>query len=180
MKLTKAQKKEKAKEFAEILKSNPDLYLTQYQGLTFQNLAELRKELRPMRAGYRVVKNSMLANALKGAGIEGADAKLLEGPNAVLFARGDDPVSPARVLAKFAKTNDKLKIKAGYIDRKWLGAADCIRLASLGTKPELIGQLAGALYCTVAQAAWVLAAPMQKLALALKAVQEKKSAGAAA
>jgi large subunit ribosomal protein L10 len=143
-------------------------------------MAELRKELRPMRCGYRVVKNSMLANALKTAGIEGADAKLLEGPNAILLAGKDDPVSPARVLAKFARANDKLKIKAGYIGKRWIGSAECIRLATLGTRPELLGQLAGALYSTVGQAAWVLAAPLQKLALALKAVQEKKGAGAAA
>ena len=180
MKLTRAQKKEKAKEFAELLKGSSDLYLTEYQGLTFHNMAELRKELRPLRCGYRVVKNSMLSNALKSAGIEGADAKMLEGPIAVLLAGKDDPVSPARIMARFAKTNDKLKVKAGYISRKWIGAAECIRLSTLGTRPELLGQLAGTLYSTVGQVAWVLAAPLQKLALALKAVQEKKSAGAAA
>ena len=71
MKLTKQQKREVAKQMAEALRKAPHLYLTQYQGLKFIELAELRKKLKPVSCKYRVVKNSLMGYALKDAGIDG-------------------------------------------------------------------------------------------------------------
>ena len=175
MKLTKEQKKKKAQELAEILKASEHLYFTGYKGLKFQEMTELRQQLRPLSCSYRVVKNALLAHALKGAGININDKKLLDGPNALLFASKDDPVSPARVLVEFAKDKESLKIKAGYVGGKWVNSAECRKLSAIGTKPELLGKLSGTLYSAVGQAAWVLAAPIQDLALTLKALQEKRA-----
>lgn len=180
MKLTKEQKKEQSKGLSEVLKGSAHMYFTEYQGLKFHDLAELRAQLKPMRCGYRVIKNSMLHHALKQAGVTVEAESLLEGPNAVLYAQQDDPVSPAKVLFKFAKTHQQLKLKAGFVGGKWMSAVDCQKLSTLGTRPELLTQLAGTLYSTVGQSAWVLAAPIRDFVLVLKAVQEKKGAEAKA
>ncbi|MDE2291187.1 MAG: 50S ribosomal protein L10 [Elusimicrobia bacterium] len=182
MKLTREQKKTVSKELAKTLKDSGSVFFTQYQGLKFVELEQLRKTLKPMKARYRIVRNTTLSHALKEAGISGAAADLLKGPGAILFAPGDDPVSPAKALVKFAKEAEALKLRGGYVGGQWMTPEECKALASIGTKPELLGKLANALYSSVAQGAWVLAAPIRDLVLALKAVEEKqkKSAGAAA
>jgi ribosomal protein L10 len=101
----------------------------------------------------------------------------------MVIVDSDDPVSPAKALAAAAKQFPVFKIKAGYVSSQWMSSADCQKLSSLGSKPELLAKLAGALYASVSQVAGVLQAPMRDLALALAALEEKKkkeSAGAAA
>ena len=181
MKLTKEQKKEVSRQLGETLKASGNIFFTNYQGLKFVEIDELRKQLRPMKAKYRIVRNTTLGHALKEAGIDLKDPSLLKGPAAILFAPGDDPVAPAKALFKFAKEAEALKLRGGYIGGVWMTPEECKALASLGSKPELLGKLANALYSAVAQGACVLAAPIRDLVLVLKAVEEKqKSAGAAA
>jgi large subunit ribosomal protein L10 len=80
MKLTKNEKIEKARALAESLQKAPHLFFTQFQGLKFGEIEELRAKLRPIRCRYGVVKNTLLRHALKSAGVEGSDPKLLNGP----------------------------------------------------------------------------------------------------
>lgn len=179
MKLTKQQKKEQAKELAKVLKSFPQLYVTEYKGLKFQELDSLRAKLRPIKGSYSVVKNSLLGNAIKEAGIPAAAAELLKGPVALTVAK-DDPVAAAKVLVDFSKEFPNLKIKAGFVGDKWMDPADCKRLSAIGSRQQQLGQLAGVLYSAVGQGAWVLAAPIRDLALVLKALEQKQSAASAA
>lgn len=180
MKQTKTQKKEASKTLAETLKEASYIYFTEYQGLKFQELASLRSKLKPLKCSYKVVKNSILDHALRQAGVSAADAKLFAGPNAVLIPKGDDPVGAARVLAQFAKEFPALKIKAGYVDAKWMGPVDCEKLSKLGSRPQLLAQLAGVLYSTTSQSAAVLAAPIRDFVLVLKALEEKRKTAPAA
>ncbi len=181
MKLTKEQKKEKSKELAKTLKGSAHIYFTQYQGLKFKEMDDLREKLASLGSSYKVYKNSILAHALKDAGITVEGGKeFLGGPNAVLVGAEDDPVSPARVLVKFAGEFEALKVKGGYVDGKWLSPEECVQLSTLGTKPEVLGKLANVLYSAVAQSAWVLAAPIRDMVLVLKALEEKKKSEAAA
>ena len=174
MKLTKNQKIEKSKALAEKLKSSPHLFFTEYQGLKFQELDELRAKLRPLHCRYAVIKNNLVRYALQNAGIDGAAAELLEGPVGMVVSDSDDPVSPAKVLAAFAKQYPFLKIKAGLVGRRWMTPDECRKLSTLGSKPELLAKLAGALYSAVAQSAMVLQAPIRDMALVLRALEDKK------
>lgn len=174
MKLTKNQKIEKSKELADKFKSAPHLFFTEYKGLKFQELDELRAKLRPLRCRYAVLKNSLIRYALKNAGVESADAKLLKGPVGLVVSESDDPVAPAKVLAAFAKQYPLLKVKAGLVSNKWMSPSDCQKLSTLGTKPELLAKLAGALYGAVAQSAGVLQAPIRDMVLVLRALEEKR------
>lgn len=180
MKLTKGQKQEVSKQLAEVFKNSSHLYFTAFQGLKFIELAQLRAKLRPLSAKYQVVKNRIVGHALKEAGISGVDAALLKGPVGLIVGKGTDPVSAAKVLQAFAKDFPLLKVRAGYVDSKWLSSQDCVKLSTLGTKPELLASLAGTLYNTVSQTAGVLQAPIRDLALAIKAVADKKGSEAPA
>ena len=174
MKLTKNDKIEKAKKMAEGLGKAPHLFFTEFQGLKFVELDELRARLRPLHCRYAVVKNSVVRFALKNAGADGADPKLLKGPVGMVISENDDPVSPAKVLAAFSKQFPKLKVKAGFVGRKWISPSECRTLSTVGSRPELLAQLAGALYSAVGQSAGVLAAPLREFVGVLAALEEEK------
>ena len=182
MKLTKVQKTDKAKDLAEKLKAAPHLFFTEYQGLKFKELDELRAKLRPLRCRYAVVKNSLVRYALKNAGLEGPDAKLLKGPVGMVVADNDDPVAPAKVLAAFAKQFPKLKLKAGVVNQKWMTPAECAHLSTLGSKQELLGKAVNLMYTLISQPLAVMQAPTRDVLLVVKALEQKKKSesGAAA
>ncbi len=182
MKLTKTEKMDKSKALALELKDAPHLFITEFQGLKFVELDELRNKLRPLHCRYAVVKNSLIKYALKNAGIEGADPKLFKGPLGMVVSESEDPVAAAKVLAAFSKQFPLLKVKAGFVSKKWMTPAECQTLSTIGSKPELLAKLAGALYSAVAQSAQVLQAPIRDMVQVLKALEEKKSkeSGAAA
>ena len=76
MKLTKQQKIESSKVLAEKLKAAPHLFFTEFQGMKFVELDELRMQLKPLKCRYAVVKNSLIKYALKNAGVDGIDQGL--------------------------------------------------------------------------------------------------------
>ncbi len=174
MKLTKSDKIERAKALAESLQKAPHLFFTEFQGLKFTELDDLRGKLRPLRCRFAVIKNSLVRYALKNAGVDGGDSKLLKGPIALVVSQEDDPVAPAKVLAAFAKQFPQLKIKAGLVSRRWMSPAECDKLSTLGGRPELLGKLAGTLYSAISQAAGVLQAPVRDFVLVLKALEDKR------
>ncbi|MBI4377283.1 MAG: 50S ribosomal protein L10 [Elusimicrobia bacterium] len=180
MKLTKNQKIEKSKEIADTLKKAPHLFFTEFQGLKFVEMDELRGKLKPLRCRYAVIKNSLIRYAFKNAGVDGVDPKLLKGPVGMVVSESEDPVAAAKVLAAFAKQFPQFKIKAGFVGQKWMTPADCQKLSTLGTKSEVLAKLVGTLYSAVAQSAGVLQAPIRDMVLVLRALEEKKKAEGAA
>ncbi len=175
MKYTKKEKVEKSKELAVEFGKTANLFFADFQGLKFQEMAELRSKVAPMKGRFQVLKNSMLRFALKGAGFEGAKTDLFKGQTAMLLAPGEDPVAAAKVLAAFAKQFPAFKFKAGWVGGAWLGAEDVKKLSALATKPELLTKLASVLYGAMANMAAVLAAPARDLAMTLKALEAERS-----
>ena len=179
MKVTRVQKKELSEKLAAELKQSSGVFFASYQGLKFQNMTELRSRLSGAKCRFRVVRNAVVSNAVKGAGIGASEPALFKGPLAVAIQNGGEIVPAAKILAAFEKEFPALKLKACYSDSVWYNQNECKRLSSLASRPELLGSLAGALYSSVAQIAAVLQAPMRDLAYALKAVGDKKGAAAA-
>ncbi|MDD5656499.1 MAG: 50S ribosomal protein L10 [Elusimicrobia bacterium] len=182
MKLTRKEKVEKSKDIADKLKNSPHLFFTEYQGLKFKELDELRAKLRPLRCRYAVIKNSLIRHALKGAGIPAADVKLLKGPVGMVVSDLDDPVAPAKVLAAFAKQYPFLKVKAGLVSQKWMSPAECQTLSRLPSRPELIAKAVGMMYSVICQPVSLMQAPARDVLLVVKALEQKKKSqsGAAA
>jgi large subunit ribosomal protein L10 len=180
MKLTKEQKKDIARQLAQKFAGSPGVFFTQYQGLKFVDLAQLRSKLKPAGCRYQVMKNTLVANALKEAGMGGAEPALLKGPVGIVVGEKGDPVGAAKALAAFAKDFPLLKIKAGFVEKKWLGAAQVAQLAKLGTRPEMLSALAGTLQGLLSGTAGLLQAPLSQMALLIKALHDKKSGEAPA
>ena len=180
MKKTKQEKIETSKTLAEALKKAPHLFFTEFQGLKFQELDELRSKLRPLKCRYAVIKNSTVRYALKNAGIDGVDPKLLKGPVGMVVADTDDPVAPAKVLAAIAKQFPLLKVKAGFVGAKWMTPAECQTLSTLPGKQELMGKVVNVIYSVVSNAVAIAQAPTRDMVMVVKALAEKKSKEGAA
>jgi len=177
MKLTKAQKKDRSAKLAEELKSASGIFFASYQGLKFVNLAALREKLAPAKARFRVERNSIVFHALENAGIGKApETATLKGPTAVALQKDGDLVEAARVMAAFEKEFPALKLKACYSSDAWYNADECKKLATLGTRTEVLCRLLGNLHGCISQTASVLQAPMRDLAFALQALHDKKTA----
>ena len=83
MNLTKDQKKQKSQNLATEITTAGTVFFTAYQGLKFVDMAELRAQLVPTGAKFRVERNAIVEHAISQAKIEGADAKLFQGPTAI-------------------------------------------------------------------------------------------------
>lgn len=147
--MKKSEKVQTVATLAEKLSASPNLYLTDFTGITVKNMTDLRRRFRAEGAEFVVVKNTLALRALEAASVSGLN-ELLAGPTGIVFA-GDDPVSAARVLADFQKEQeDRPTIKAGMVDGKQVGVAEIKKLASLPTRDVLLAQLGAALQSPMA------------------------------
>ena len=149
--------------------------LTEYRGLTVRQLSELRKQLRAVSAEYKVVKNRLARLAGTGAGLAEL-APHLKGPTGMVISK-NDPVAVSKALHTFARTNQALAIKAGYIEGRMLQAAELKALSELPSKEALRSQLVGAIQGPLAQIVGLLTSVQREIAYVLS--ERGKSAGEA-
>ena len=138
--------------------------LTEYRGLSVQQLSDLRKQLRSVSAEYKVIKNRLARLALSP---ELAEVKgLLKGPTGMIIAK-DDPVAVTKTLHTFARTNQALVIKAGYIEGRVLQPDGLKALADLPSREALRAQVVGAITGPLTQIVSLLRAPQRELVYVL-------------
>lgn len=135
-------KKAQVAELIEALKGATTGVLVDYRGLTVEEDTKLRNDLRAAGVKYFVVKNTLLRLAANQTGLEDLDS-ILHGPTALAIS--EDAVAPAKVLADFAKTNETLEIKSGFMDGKVLSLDEIKTLAKTPSKEVLIAKLMGSL-----------------------------------
>src|SRR3989338_28448 len=164
---------ESVKKLEEKIKENPNLVVTNYQGLTTPELNELRSKLKPVGCEYNIVKNTLTRISLKNAGLEDF-TKYFTGPTAVAFQKGD-AASLAKIVFEFSKSNEKLKIIAGFLAGKILSDKEIKVLATLPSREVLITKVAISLNAPLQNLATVLNAPLQKLAMVLKSLEQKQA-----
>lgn len=170
--MNRTEKQSAVKSFAEKLKGAKSFVLADYCGLTVGQMTDLRRKLAASKSSLRVIKNRLFKIALKELSIEGLDEHL-KGP--VAFAYSDaDPVMPAKVLSAFAKGNEKLKIKVGFMDSKVLNLKMLGELASLPTREVLLSRVLGSINAPARNLACVLAAVPRQLVTVINAIKEKK------
>lgn len=114
-------------------------FLVGYEGINCADVTSLRQKLRKSGAQMAVVKNTLVKRAIKDTKAQNLSAHL-DGANAMIWA-GEDPVAPAKVLADFAKGNEKLVVKAGFVDGTVVSADDVQALAKMPSKQELQAKL---------------------------------------
>jgi large subunit ribosomal protein L10 len=145
--------------------------VTHYMGLTVAELTDLRLRLRKEGAALKVVKNTLVQKALDGAIGEAADS-LFKGPVAIAY--GPDPVSAAKVVAEYAKGNDKLSIVGGILGQTTVLDEKAVKsLATLPSLDQIRSQLIGLLNSPATKVAGIVQAPAAQLARLFSAYASK-------
>ena len=142
------------------------LALAEYRGLTVEALNKLRVDARSKGVYLHVLKNTLARRAVAGTPFEAA-AESMVGP--LIYGFSEDAVAAAKVIADFAKTNDKLVIKGGAYGGKALDVNDVKALAAVPSKEVLLSQIAG-----------LLKSPVQRTAAVLAALAQQRGGGAEA
>ena len=148
--------------------------ITEYRGLTVQQLSDLRKQLKAVQSEYKVVKNRLARLAVKELALDSL-ATHFKGPTGLVFT-AKDPVPMAKALQTFARTNPALTIKVGLVEGKVVAPAELKALADLPSKEALRSQLVGALQGPLSQLVSLLAAPQRELVRILEARSKQSEA----
>jgi len=131
------------------------LVMAEYRGITVADMTKLRSDARSKGVALSVLKNTLARRAVAGSAFE-VVADQMTGP--LIYGFSEDAVAAAKVVADFAKTNDKLVIRAGVYGGKALDADGVKQLASIPTKEVLLAQLCGLLMSPISRTAVVLGA----------------------
>lgn len=174
--LTRAEKVALVEQLTEKLQRAQAVVLTDFRGLDVAATNELRARLRKEGVEYRVVKNTLIRRAAAQAGIEGLDS-LLEGPTALAFGY-DDPVVPARELARFAKDFNQLQIKGGILQGRVIDTKEIQRLAELPSRDELLAKVVGGMQAPLYGLVGVLTATLRSFVYAVDALRRQREAEA--
>jgi large subunit ribosomal protein L10 len=166
------KKQQEIKKLIEKFKTMKGLILTEYQGLTVEEISNLRSKLRPFASEYIVVKNTLSKVAFKKVGIE-IEGKGFRGPVALVIENGD-VVHPAKVVVEFAKANPKLKIKFGFLDGEFINSSVVEHLSSIPSKELLIARLVRSISMPVINLINVLIVNTIKLVVVLDVVAKKR------
>ena len=135
------------------------LVLAEYRGITVADLTKLRSTARSNGVSLSVFKNTLARRAVAGSAFE-VVSDLMTGP--LIYSFSEDAVAAARVVADFAKTNDKLVIRGGAYGGKALDMNGVKQLASIPSKEVLLAQLLGLMQSPISRMARVLAAIAEK------------------
>ena len=152
--MDRSQKEELVTHMRDTLQQAASVIVAKQTGLTVAEVTQLRRNMRGAGAEFKVLKNTLAHIAFKGTDLEKMSS-LFEGPTALGYSK--DPVAAAKVLSKFAESNEKLLIIGGYLAGQVLDAKGVKSLANLPSLDELRGKIVG-----------VLAAPATKIALLAK------------
>ncbi|MFZ2650695.1 MAG: 50S ribosomal protein L10 [Burkholderiaceae bacterium] len=137
------------------------LALAEYRGLSVDHLNALRKQARERGVYLHVLKNTLARRAVVGTPFEVASASMV-GP--LIYGFSQDAVAAAKVIADFARGNDKLIVRAGAHAGRALDAAAVKALADIPSKDVLLAQLLGLMQSPISRLARVLAAIAEKRA----------------
>ena len=149
--------------------------MTECSGLQVNHVTELRRQLRGVKAEFRVMKNTLAARAVEGTQIVAAKPHF-KGPLAVLIGY-DDPAVATKILRDFIKAEkreEKIKITMGVLDGNLLQAEQLLAVASLPSKAVLISMLLSAMQGPARGLVYALSGLMRGLVGVLAAIQDKK------
>ena len=166
MSLNRSEKEAVVAEVAGLAAQAQTLVMAEYRGITVADMIKFRANARSQGVSLSVLKNTLARRAVAGTSFESV-ADQMTGP--LIYGFSTDAVAAAKVVADFAKTNDKLVIRGGAFAGKTLDVNGVKELASIPSKEVLLAQLCG-----------LLMSPMSRTAVVLGALAAKKGEAAAA
>ena len=155
MSLNRSEKQAVIDEVTGLAAKAQTLVMAEYRGITVADMTRLRSQARDKGVNLSVLKNTLARRAVAGSSFE-VLAEQMTGP--LIYGFSTDAVAAAKVVSDFAKTNDKLVIRAGAYGGKALDVDGVKQLASIPSREVLLAQLCGLLMSPISRAAVVLGA----------------------
>jgi large subunit ribosomal protein L10 len=149
------------------------IVLAEYRGMSVASMTVLRAQARKSGVYLRVLKNTLVRRAVDGTDFSGL-ANDMVGP--LVFGISPDPVTTAKVMNDFAKSNDMFVIKAGAMPNQVLNAAGVKALASMPSREELLANLLGTMQAPISKFVQTLNEVPSKFVRGLAAVRDQKAA----
>ena len=149
------------------------VYFADFQGMDVATATKLRNKCRDAGVSFTVVKNTLARRAMDPEMAKALDS-VLRGPTAIAVS-AQDQIVPAKILSDFMKEFERPALKAGIVDGKVVGKAQVDVLAKLPGREVLLARFAGGLKAPVGKLHTALSSQLQKLAMALRQVSEKKA-----
>ena len=164
----------------EAIKANADrasfAVLTEFKGMTVEELTNLRVNLRKAGGEFYVVKNTLARIAFTGGTHDVVKDNFHD--NSAIALGFDDPVAVAKALSDFAKQSKLVQLRCGSLEGKEMSAEQVEALAKLPSKEQLLGQLLGTMNAVPTNFVSLFANVLRGLLYALKAIEEKKGEAA--
>ncbi len=155
MSLNRSEKQAVIDEVTGLAAKAQTLVMAEYRGITVADMTKLRSQARGLGVTLSVLKNTLARRAVAGSAFEVLSDQMT-GP--LIYGFSVDAVAAAKVVADFAKTNDKLVIRGGAFAGKTLDVNGVKQLASIPSKEVLLAQICGLLMSPISRAAVVLGA----------------------
>ncbi len=165
MSLNRSEKQAVIDEVTGLAAKAQTLVMAEYRGITVADMTRLRSQARDKGVTLSVLKNTLARRAVAGSAFEVVSDQMT-GP--LIYGFSTDAVAAAKVVADFAKTNDKLVIRGGAFGGKTLDVNGVKQLANIPSKEVLLAQVCG-----------LLMSPISRTAVVLGALAAKKGGGAA-
>lgn len=171
-KFAKMCKEKMVDELADLFEKHPNFILTSYMGTSVSGLETVRKNLRPVKSRYIVVKNSILNVVLDKQKLE--DFKPMVDSGMGVSFSGQDIVATAKVLVNFSKANEKFKIKGAMVDGRVMSVEEVKTLASLPSREVLLAMVMGGMKSPITGFVNTLGGILRKFVYAIDAIKTKK------
>jgi large subunit ribosomal protein L10 len=172
--LKAAEKKRIVEDLNSRFEKSTLVILTDFKGLDVGAVSDLRRKLKEAGVDYKVAKNTLMARASADTPIA-VLKNFFQGPNAVAISY-QDPVAPAKILAKFAEDTKRLEIRAAVLNGKLIDPKEVKALAALPSREVLLGQLLSVMQGVPASLVRLLAGVPRGFLNVLTALKERKEA----
>jgi large subunit ribosomal protein L10 len=169
--MNRTEKEQVISELHELMAKAKAAILAEPKGLDVATVTDLRKKFRDAKIDYKIVKNTLAQRAAKGTPVESLADKFV-GPTALIMSYAD-VVAPAKILADFAKDNEKFSIRTGVVEGQLVDVKGIQALAKMPGIQELRGKIAGLIAQPAGNLARMIAAPGQKLAQVVSARKDQ-------
>jgi large subunit ribosomal protein L10 len=174
--LNRQEKAAKVEEVGALVAAAQTIVVAEYRGLDVESVTKLRKQARSQGVQLRVLKNTLARRAVTGTAFSGLSDKLV-GP--LVYGFSADPVAAAKVLAGFAKDNDKLVVKAGAMPNYVMDEKGVKALATMPSREELLAKLMATMQAPIGQFVRTLNEVPSRLVRTLAAVRDAKEGATA-
>lgn len=173
MAVTKEKKEQILKKLVEAMKGAKSVAFAEYKGISMKDLSRLRAELRKAKVTFTVAKKTLIRLAAKEAGFDNLPDEIMEGPIGAVFSM-EDEIAAVKILHKFSKKVDAIKIKGALFNGRVLSTAEAKALALLPSKEELLAKFVYLLKSPITGFHGVLKNTISGFVRALNAIKEKR------